>query len=575
MTTTSFEFDLPKHRSSHIKVIGVGGGGSNAVNHMFQQGIEGVDFVVCNTDAQALNNSPVPNRIQLGQATTEGLGAGANPEVGEQAALESIDEIRNLLDVNTKMVFITAGMGGGTGTGAAPIIAGVAKELGILTIGIVTAPFSFEGKMRLEQAEAGIEKLQKNVDSLIVINNDKLRELYGNLGYKASFAKADEVLTTGAKGIAEVISKHYATNIDLRDARTVLADSGTAIMGTGIASGDNKASDAITAALDSPLLNNNHISGAKNVLLLIVSGENEITMDEIALINEFIQKEAGNSANIIMGVGEDSELGENISVTVVATGFPLEEQVFTGKEEEKIYHRLEEEQAITKTLSPETPFPVHVNKMPEDLAEAPLQEVIESEEKEVRYYLELPEETPQKPIETPTEPEITLETREFPLESGLSFDKKSNDDTNVPQTTMFTLDDDDDLEEVEQEIIFETMTEEHVAEQVQVQPKVEMKMVEVEERTIEEEDPFDQPISNSLSQAIEERRARLKQFNYKFKSTLNNKTVDELEDMPAYKRQGLELSGKEEQMPSDFIITQDSNNEMKIRPNNFLHDKVD
>lgn len=570
MTTTSFEFDLPKHRSSHIKVIGVGGGGSNAVNHMFQQGIEGVDFVVCNTDAQALNNSPVPNRIQLGQATTEGLGAGANPEVGEQAALESIDEIRNILDANTKMVFITAGMGGGTGTGAAPIIAGIAKELGVLTIGIVTAPFSFEGKMRLEQAEAGIEKLQKNVDSLIVINNDKLRELYGNLGYKASFAKADEVLTTGAKGIAEVISKHYATNIDLRDARTVLADSGTAIMGTGIASGDNKASEAISAALDSPLLNNNHISGAKNVLLLIVSGENEITMDEIALINEFIQKEAGNSANIIMGVGEDSELGENISVTVVATGFPIEEQVFTGKEEEKIYHRLEEDQAITKTLSPETPFPVHVRSMPENPIEPNLESAAKTEEKEVRYYLEMPDESDQ-PIQQTAQPElnIVLETRDSPLEDSINMDQNVVEDQNSPQTMMFTLD--DDLDEVKDNVSYEIPPQSQPVDSEFVQVE---QMVEIETER-ESEDPFDQPISNSLSQAIEERRARLKQFNYKFKSTLSNKSVDELEDMPAYKRQGLELSPREEQMPSDFIISQDSNNEMKIRPNNFLHDNVD
>src|SRR5690606_15284855 len=327
-----------------------------------------------------------PNRIQLGQSTTEGLGAGANPEVGEQAALESIEDIKKYLDVNTKMVFITAGMGGGTGTGAAPIIAGISKELGILTVGIVTAPFYFEGKMRLEQAEKGIEKLQKNVDSLIVINNDKLRELYGNLGYKASFSKADEVLTTAAKGIAEVISKHYATNIDLRDARTVLADSGTAIMGTGKASGENKAREAINAALDSPLLNNNKITGAQNVLLLIVSGDNEVTMDEIGIINEHIQNEAGHNANIIMGVGEDLELGDKISVTVVATGFPAEDQIFTGKEEEKVIHTLEEEQALVQKLSTETPFPVHVKKNVEiELSE---KKEIEEQPQEVKFFLE-------------------------------------------------------------------------------------------------------------------------------------------------------------------------------------------
>ncbi|CAG0905005.1 unnamed protein product, partial [Cyprideis torosa] len=318
-----------------------------------RKGIDGVDFVICNTDAQALNNSPVPNRIQLGVSVTEGLGAGANPDIGEQAALESLEEVKNLLTNNTKMVFITAGMGGGTGTGAAPIIAGIAKEMGILTVGIVTSPFYFEGKMRLEQAEAGIKRLRNNVDSLIVVNNDKLRELYGNLGYKAGFAKADEVLSTASKGIAEVITKHYSTNIDLRDARTVLANSGTAIMGSAISSGENKAMDAISKALDSPLLNDNKITGAKNVLLLIVSGETEITVDEIGIVNDYIQKEAGNRANVIMGIGEDLTLGESISVTVVATGFPVEDQKYTGLEEEKIVHRLDDDQALIKEFEVE------------------------------------------------------------------------------------------------------------------------------------------------------------------------------------------------------------------------------
>ena len=355
------EFDLPKHRSSAIKVIGVGGGGSNAVNYMYAQGITGVDFVICNTDAQALQNSTIPTRVQLGEAITEGLGAGANPEVGEQAALESIEQIKTVLDTNTKMVFVTAGMGGGTGTGAAPVIAGIAKELGILTVGIVTAPFYFEGKMRLEQAEKGIEKLRSNVDSLIVINNDKLRELYGNLGFKSGFSKADEVLSTAAKGIAEVITQHYAMNIDLRDAKTVLSNSGTAIMGSAKAKGEQKAKEAIQAALDSPLLNNNKITGAKNVLLLLLSGDNELTMDEIGTINDYIQNEAGHSANIIMGIGEDPNLGEEISITIVATGFPMEDQIYTGKEEEKIIHALEDDQPITKTLAIEEPIAPKVN----------------------------------------------------------------------------------------------------------------------------------------------------------------------------------------------------------------------
>ena len=323
----NISFDLPKNQSNVIKVIGVGGGGSNAINHMFKQGIKGVDFIVCNTDSQALQNSPVPNKIQLGVNLTEGLGAGANPEVGQQSAIESIAEIEKMLDSNTKMVFITAGMGGGTGTGAAPVIAQLAKERDILTVGIVTIPFQFEGKVRSEQALAGVERLRKQVDSLVVINNNKLREVYGNLGFKAGFSKADEVLATASRGIAEVITHHYTQNIDLKDAKTVLSNSGTAIMGSATAAGSDRAKQAISSALDSPLLNDNKITGAKNVLLLIVSGTdeaNEITIDEIGEINDFIQSEAGYNANIIMGVGEEEALGEAISVTVIATGFNIE-----------------------------------------------------------------------------------------------------------------------------------------------------------------------------------------------------------------------------------------------------------
>ncbi|NNL81867.1 MAG: cell division protein FtsZ, partial [Winogradskyella sp.] len=337
-------FDLPKHQSNVIKVIGVGGGGSNAINHMFQLGIKGVDFVICNTDAQALQNSGVPNKIQLGVNLTEGLGAGANPDIGEQSAVESLEDIRRMLDSNTKMVFITAGMGGGTGTGAAPIIAKMAKEMDILTVGIVTIPFLFEGKMRSEQAQKGIENLRQHVDSLIVINNNKLREVYGNLGFKAGFSKADEVLATASRGIAEVITHHYTQNIDLRDAKTVLSNSGTAIMGSATAEGATRAQDAIMRALDSPLLNDNKITGAKNVLLLIVSGSQEITIDEIGEINDHIQNEAGHSANIIMGVGEDTSLNESISVTIIATGFDIEQQnEITNTETKKVVHALEED----------------------------------------------------------------------------------------------------------------------------------------------------------------------------------------------------------------------------------------
>ncbi len=348
----SISFDLPKNQSNVIKVIGVGGGGSNAINHMFQQGIKGVDFIVCNTDSQALQNSSVPNKIQLGVNLTEGLGAGANPDVGQQSAIESIADIEKMLDRNTKMVFITAGMGGGTGTGAAPVIAQLAKEREILTVGIVTIPFQFEGKVRQEQALLGIEKLRKQVDSLIVINNNKLREVYGNLGFKAGFSKADEVLATASRGIAEVITHHYTQNIDLRDAKTVLSNSGTAIMGSSVAAGETRAKEAIVSALDSPLLNDNKITGAKNVLLLIVSGSNEITLDEIGEINDHIQAEAGYNANIIMGVGEDETLGEAIAVTIIATGFDVEQQnEIVNTEPKKIIHTLEDEQRSVHNLT--------------------------------------------------------------------------------------------------------------------------------------------------------------------------------------------------------------------------------
>jgi len=350
--STDINFDLPKNKSNVIKVIGVGGGGSNAINYMFQQGILGVDFVVCNTDAQALEKSTVPIKIQLGASLTEGLGAGANPEVGKQSAEESYEDLHTLLSTQTKMVFITAGMGGGTGTGAAPIIARMAKDLDVLTVAIVTMPFQFEGKIRIEQAQKGMEELKNNVDSLIVINNNKLREVYGNLGFKAGFSKADEVLATAARGIAEVITHHYTQNIDLKDAKTVLTNSGSAIMGSASASGANRAQESIVKALDSPLLNDNKITGCKNVLLLIVSGEEEITIDEIGEINDFIQSEAGNNTNIIMGVGEDPELGDNISVTIIATGFNSDQQhEIVNTEAKKVIYTLEEDQPFVHDLT--------------------------------------------------------------------------------------------------------------------------------------------------------------------------------------------------------------------------------
>ena len=314
-------FDLPQERSSIIKVIGIGGGGCNAVNHMFQQGIQDVNFVVCNTDHQALDASPVPNKIQLGPELTKGRGAGSHPEMGREASMESIAEIKEILSANTEMVFITAGMGGGTGTGGAPVVAKIAKEMGVLTVGIVTMPFNFEGRRRVAQAVQGIEELKEHVDSILVIVNDKIREVYGNLGFSEAFARADDVLTTAAKGIAEIITIPGYVNVDFEDVKTVLSDSGVAIMGTGIANGENRAIDAVERALSSPLLNDTDISGARNVLLNITSGQQEVRMDEISEITEYVQDAAGNESDIIWGNCRDENLGDEIMVTVIATGF--------------------------------------------------------------------------------------------------------------------------------------------------------------------------------------------------------------------------------------------------------------
>jgi len=315
------EFDIPKEMSSIIKVIGVGGGGSNAVNHMFNQGIVGVDFIVCNTDRQALDISPVPNKIQLGLNLTEGRGAGMMPEVGMNAAIENIEELREVLSRNTKMLFVTAGMGGGTGTGAAPVIAQVAKDLGILTVGIVTIPFDFEGRKRRLQAEEGLEKMRQNVDTLLIINNEKLREFGKNMSLTKAFAEADNILTVAAKGIAEVISVTGLVNVDFNDVNTVLRNSGHAIMSSASAEGENRAVDAVQASLNSPLLNENDINGAKYVLLNITYGDMEVMMDEITSITDYIQDAAGANADVIWGHGYDASLGSKISITLIATGF--------------------------------------------------------------------------------------------------------------------------------------------------------------------------------------------------------------------------------------------------------------
>ncbi|TPV31931.1 cell division protein FtsZ [Paucihalobacter ruber] len=628
MSTNDFgniAFDLPKNQSNVIKVIGVGGGGSNAINHMFQQGIKGVDFVICNTDSQALQNSGVPNKIQLGVNLTEGLGAGANPEIGERAAVESLEDIRRMLDTNTKMVFITAGMGGGTGTGAAPVIAKMAKEMDILTVGIVTIPFQFEGKMRNEQAQQGIEKLRKHVDSLIVINNNKLREVYGNLGFKAGFSKADEVLSTASRGIAEVITHHYTQNIDLRDAKTVLSNSGTAIMGSAEASGNTRAQEAIMKALDSPLLNDNKISGAKNVLLLIVSGSQEITIDEIGEINDHIQNEAGQCANIIMGVGEDESLGESIAVTIIATGFNADQQnEISNTEAKKVVHSLEEENEAdfgVKDSEPAIFTPdVVLEKTPDvvvhtlDLDEVDegldliptteflrninvsYEEVIDKKPEQPKFIInEVKKETPV--IDTPKEEEQITLTFDLPLTPKKENTPKEPENEDK---VMFTLDEDyKDLdvnsyieivtvteanEAGEKRYVLEDLHEDEAETKVQKkqpaveEPVFEKKVIKLEEDTAEaaqEIDPLTSPISELLKERANERRRKMKDFNYKF----SNAKIDEIEREPAYKRQGVNLdesSHSSETITSRLSVGTDDNDDIQLRSNNsFLHDNVD
>jgi cell division protein FtsZ len=624
-------FDLPKNQSNVIKVIGVGGGGSNAINHMFKQGIKGVDFVICNTDSQALQNSTVPNKIQLGMSLTEGLGAGANPDVGQQSALESIEDIEKMLDTNTKMVFITAGMGGGTGTGAAPVIAQLAKEKDILTVGIVTIPFGFEGKVRLEQAMNGVERLRKQVDSLIVINNNKLREVYGNLGFKAGFSKADEVLATAARGIAEVITHHYTQNIDLKDAKTVLNNSGTAIMGSAVSRGEDRAKNAIVEALDSPLLNDNKIAGAKNVLLLIVSGSEEITIDEIGEINDYIQAEAGYNANIIMGVGEDEKLDDAISVTIIATGFNIDQQQeIVNAQPSKIIHSLQDEQTQSFELLNKKPVIDQFKNINE-----PLNPEQSSEEKKIVYDLETFEIEVQKPIIIESDENQLIETnseiKKIDVEFEIVCANFENDlvnttneireifvndpkyvviekvKSNHEQPLLFDLTDDikeikvnEHIEfipyaEVQQNEVIKHSLEEYMmveealinskpihpeketlkideALQISLKTSIAPSLDSQENRV--EVDPSEMTIDETLRLKAEERKLKLKTFNYQFST--NAARIDDLEKEPAYKRLGIDLNENKGSSLSNTSLSLDSNNNNQLRNgNSYLHDNVD
>ena len=607
---SNFSFDLPKNKSNVMKVMGVGGGGSNAVNHMYKQGIKGVDFVVCNTDSQALEESPVPNKIQLGVNLTEGLGAGANPEIGKLAALESYEELKNLLETQTKMLFITAGMGGGTGTGAAPIIAEMAKEFDILTVGIVTIPFNFEGKNRELQAVKGLEKLKRSVDSLIIINNNKLRDVYGNLGFKEGFSKADEVLATAARGVAQVITHHYTQNIDLKDAKTVLSNSGTAIMGSSVTSGSNRANEAVIKALDSPLLNDNKIEGSKNVLLLIVSGTEEITIDEIGEINEYIQNETGNSANIIMGVGEDLELGNNISVTIIATGFGDEKQKsLVSSESKKIIYNLDQDHPFEQTLIDEDKelldnlndkFDSIVDEKVNDESQ---QKKIESEINEILRNIDITFEVIEPEINKININEIEVNGVEY-ISPELNDFSENNDSKNEISFDLFSSHNDIN-NNVEQEIIesnieFENhnnFEKEHVTDFTNSEEEniefikldlndevsedheiIEKIQVNEDNFDIETEDAinlFEKPIDTDLDNENLIRKENLKQYNYVFKN--KNSTIEDLEKIPAYKRMGIEINNQKtqnEDILSKTILNEDNQLEFPD-VNTYLHDNVD
>ncbi|MDA9227980.1 cell division protein FtsZ [Flavobacteriales bacterium] len=540
---TDFEFQLPKNQSSQIKVMGVGGGGSNAVNYMFEHGIKGVDFVICNTDLQALEASVIPTKIQLGKNLTEGLGAGSDPDVGMKAAQESSDRISELLDANTKMLFITAGMGGGTGTGAAPVIAEIARDKGILTIAVVTHPFANEGGYRKQYAKDGLEELKKYVDTLLVINNDKLIEIYGDLTFTQAFGKANEVLNTATKGIAEVISQHLRVNIDLNDARKVLENSGTAVMGQAIASGENRAIEAVTEALDSPLLNDNDITGAEQVLLKIVSGEgtDEITIKELGIIKDQIQKAAGRDVNIIEGIGNDASLAGEVSITVIATGFE------TKKVNEPVTIKLEDTDDIVDNASDHLGTindNVQQTLYLEDEDESFDSEHFKSEVVEVQKIVE----TDKKVISLEDDEHFVAEPEEL-ISDILEL---NNEDSNLEKKVL-----------VNKDITNEESLEFH-------QPSIE------EGEKLNSEEDIQLVDNKSMRIEAREREVRLREISIKLRTPSG---LTKLEDEPAYKRNNIDLeetAHSSEDEISHFSLTSDNEEKIILKDkNSFLHDNVD
>lgn len=528
------QFEMLKEKSSIIKVIGVGGGGGNAVNHMYKQGITGVDFIICNTDAQALELSPIPNKVQLGASLTEGMGAGSIPEVGKNSAIENIDDIKQMLGVNTKMLFITAGMGGGTGTGASPIIAKAARELDILTVGIITTPFSFEGKRRKMQAEEGLEELKKYVDSFLVISNDRLRQIFGNLTLGSAFAQADNILTTAAKGIAEIITLPGYINVDFKDVRTVMKDSGVSIMGSSTAEGENRALKAVEGALLSPLLKDNEIEGARYILLNISSGDKEVTMDEVTVITDFIQEEAGLAADLIWGNCRDEALGDKLSVTIIATGFQTKDEREKEQSSKKVVSMLmPEADTLVKPVVNE-----FINQIkPETVAE-PYIKPVKDEQKQAGLF------------------DLFARSTEEPtvVKYNLAQEEPSAAESEIQEEFTFKI--------ADSVMNFEPLKPEPVPE-----PEPEPVVGADDHKT-------DESIEEQLRKS-RDRIMKLKDLSMKLRSG----NIQEMENVPAYKRKEIALQQtppSDESQISRFSLLSDEEGKTEIRNNNsFLHDNVD
>lgn len=567
---TRLKFNLPKEKSSIIKVIGVGGGGGNAVNHMHDQGIKGVDFIICNTDLQALEASAIPNKIQLGASLTQGLGAGANPEVGKKAAMEAIEDIIDMLGVNTKMLFITAGMGGGTGTGAAPIIAKTAKEMDILTVGIVTTPFNFEGKRRKTFADEGLENLKRSVDCLLIISNDKIKDMYGNLALREAFGHANNILTTAAKGIAEIITHPGYINVDFEDVKTVMKTSGVALMGSAMAEGEDRALVAVKAALASPLLNDNQIIGAKNILLNISSGTEEVLMEEFEQISSYIQNESGLTAELILGTSFDETLGNKISVTLIATGFdskPRENKVIVGS---TITDEVPQNTVVVKPnvveTKPEVVQMVQTNVNNTPVANTPVNptaEVKQTERKvEEPIRINLIEEEPK--VEEIADEELRFELR---VEETLEQEEEeiiANNYIDLKIDESFMVN--DALDFVEDKKAYET-------------PVAKANDNAIVPKTYQLNDEYDAG-NNDQDKKIERQIQRIKELK-NLNITINNpQGLRDLEKEPAYVRRNKKLDDvphSSEQQISRLSLFEDlTTGKSEIKTNNsFLHDNVD